>query len=55
MSLRLPRCDICKHLHIEKTEDYCCDAFPDRIPLEKITFDYDNVEDCNNGIKYEKE
>ena len=34
------------------SEKYCCDAFPDGIPLEKINWDED--EECNNGIKYEE-
>lgn len=54
MSLRLPKCDFCKHYHEELNNGKeCCDAFPDGIPLNKMNFDEN--EDCNNGIKYEKE
>lgn len=53
MSLRLPKCDFCKHLHMENTEVYCCDAFPDEIPLKAMIADKNK--ECNNGIKFEKE
>lgn len=51
MSLKLPKCDFCKHCH-DDSEKYCCDAFPDGIPPEKINWDED--EECNDGIKYEE-
>lgn len=52
MSLSLPKCDFCKHYH-EDSESMCCDAFPNGIPLEKISDD-ESVE-CANGIKFEEE
>lgn len=53
MSLSLPKCDFCKHLHDDKKERTCCDAFPDGVPLEVMNAD--ESEECNNGIKYEEE
>lgn len=52
MSLRLPKCDFCKHYHEENAERSCCDAFPEGIPLEKMN--WNEEEECNNGIKYEE-
>ena len=52
MSLRLPKCDFCKHYHEESDED-TCDAFPNGIPLEKMYAE--ESEECKNEIKYEEE
>lgn len=52
MSIRLPKCDFCKHCHDDE-EHYKCDAFPDGIPLNKIMAD--ELEECKNGIKFEEE
>lgn len=52
MSLKLPKCDFCKHYH-EDAKKMCCDAFPDGIPLEKISAD--ESEECRNGIKFEED
>lgn len=52
MSLSLPKCDFCKHCREDDNEIYCCDAFPDGIPLEAMIAD--EKEECNNGIKYEE-
>lgn len=52
MSLKLPKCDFCKH-YIDGKEKMCCDAFPEGIPLDKIS--NDESEECANGIKYEEE
>lgn len=52
MSLSLPKCDFCKHLYEDVKEDYCCDAFPDGIPIEAMIADEDI--ECKNGIKYEE-
>lgn len=52
MSLSLPKCDFCKHLHEENNIRSCCDAFPEGIPLEVMIADK-SVE-CNNGIKYDE-
>ena len=53
MSLKLPKCDFCKHCYDEDTELPCCEAFPDGIPLEVMIAD--ESEECNNGIKYEED
>ncbi len=53
MSLRLPKCDFCKHFHEDKLERSCCDAFPEGIPWDKISDD--ESEECANGIKFEPE
>ena len=52
MSLRLPKCDFCKH-YIDGKGKMCCDAFPEGIPLDKINDD--EAEECANGIKFEPE
>lgn len=55
MSLRLPKCDFCKH-YIDGKGKMCCEAFPDGIPLEKIkSFNDKDDEECNNGISFEEE
>lgn len=51
MSLRLPKCDFCKHL--EDGEIYKCSAFPESIPLENLSDD-ENAE-CAKGIKFEED
>ena len=51
MSLKIPKCDFCKHL--EEGNHYKCPAFPDGIPLEKRPDD--EAVECANGIKYEEE
>lgn len=50
MSLRLPRCDFCKHLF--DGEGYACEAFPNGIPVDKMKLD-DDKRECNNGIMFE--
>ena len=52
MSLKLPKCDFCKHLY-QDTGDYCCEAFKDGIPLEVMIADKDK--ECRNGIKFEED
>lgn len=51
MSLRLPKCDFCKHL--EDGDTYRCPAFPAGIPIEDLKDDEDA--ECANGIKFEDE
>lgn len=51
MSLKLPKCDFCRHL--EEGDFYKCPAFPEGIPLETIPDDEDA--ECANGIKFEDE
>lgn len=51
MSLSLPKCDFCKHLHFENK--YICEAFPGGIPLEVMIAPED--EECAYGIKYEED
>lgn len=51
MSLRLPKCDFCKHL--EEGEEYKCPAFPNGIPLVEIPDDEEA--ECANGIKFESD
>lgn len=52
--MKLPKCDFCSHLHEEIRDELCCDAFPDGIPPEKITWG-DKDAECANGIKFEAE
>lgn len=54
MSLQLPKCDLCKHHYENVKSEMCCDAFPEGIPPEKITWGDEDAE-CANGIKYEDE
>lgn len=51
MSLKLPKCDFCKHYQINETEDKC-DAFPNGIPLAAMIAN--ESEECHDGIKYEE-
>lgn len=51
MSLKLPKCDFCKHL--KEDERYRCSAYPEEIPLDEISDD--ESEECANGIKFEEE
>lgn len=55
MSLSLIKCDYCKNLHEEVKNRYCCDAFPDGIPLDKMKLLSEKDEECNNGISFEEE
>ena len=53
MTLKMQKCDFCRHFHMDNRERSCCDAFPEGIPINKM-FE-DEEKECNNGIKYEKE
>lgn len=52
MSLKVPNCSICKHLCDDVDDRMCCDAFPNGIPDEKITWGGEDIE-CAHGIKFE--
>jgi hypothetical protein len=52
MSIRLPKCDFCKHYIDDETKIDCCAAFPEGIPLEKMIAE--ESDECANGIKYEE-
>lgn len=55
MTLIMPKCIFCKHCFDDNynEEEFCCDAFPDGIPDEKLFSGEE--EECANGIKYEEE
>lgn len=54
MSLKLSKCDFCKHYFYDKpNKKMCCKAFPDGIPW--VDLSDDEQEECANGIKFEEE
>lgn len=55
MSLRLPKCEFCKHFRGYKDRGIKCEAFPDGVPDDKKLFDYFDKSECANGIKFEYE
>lgn len=55
MSLRLPKCEFCKHFRGYKDRGIKCAAFPDGVPDDKNLFDYFDKSECANGIKLEYE
>jgi len=50
-----PICYECKHFHGEDVEGLTCDAFPDGIPFEIITseFDHNAPYPGDHGIQFE--
>ena len=52
MSLKLPKCVLCKHYYDEKNK-MCCKAFPEGIPLYAMI--KEEEKECNDNIKYEEE
>lgn len=54
MSLKLPKCEFCKHLHTDDEGNVpTCDAFPGGFLWKNISDD-ENAE-CANGIKFEED
>lgn len=52
MSLKLPKCVLCKHCYNENKK-MCCKAFPEGIPLDIMI--EDKEKECKNNTKFEEE
>lgn len=49
----LPKCLFCRNFQSDANDSFACKAFPNGIPDTAIWEDKD--EECNNGIKFEKD
>ena len=50
-----PMCLGCKHFNFKASDRFCCDAFPDAIPITIVlnTLDHAFAAPGDNGVRYE--